>query len=236
MDTLFFFKERVSFIRDFYKDAASVFESRITKIVGGEKPYDLPRDAGNEYEEPPFQDEWTNAKESLEVLGLTCVSMLSASIQVYFLEWEAATGMKWRPKERGKLFGKHGVAGYVHEIVDLFNPPSGKCPADLGLIEQVILARNATQHPERITDLIPQHRRGDLKKYRHPFFLGEFEATFLEGDIAQPSIFVPRIRVSREKLMQVLDEAETLAMWMDEILQWARTRRLHRSCSKPPCR
>ena len=37
------------------------------------------------------------------------------------------------------------------------NLPQGNCPAKLELLEQVILARNAAQHPDKITDWISEH-------------------------------------------------------------------------------
>lgn len=225
MDTLFFFKERTGFIRKFYEDASSVFYDRIARIKGGEPPFDGVDGSAHEYDEPPFQDEWAGARQSLEVLGLTCISMLSASINAYFLVWEAEAGLKWDQDERSTLFRKSGIRGYVRMIEELLNLPVDQCPADLVLMEQVILARNATQHPDRIADLIPRHRRSDLKKYPQPFFITEFESIFLQGELADISLFIPRIRVSQEKLLHALEESETLAAWLDERLQSILARR-----------
>ena len=43
----------------------------------------------------------------------------------------------------------------------------------------------------------------------------ESESRFLEGDLADVSFLVPRVRISREQLLHVVDEAESLAMWLD---------------------
>ena len=103
----------------------------------------------------------------------------------------------------------------MNELERLLNLPCGDCPADLELLEQVTLARNAAQHPAKITDLIPAHRKSDLEKHPRPFFMTESESTFLEGDLADVFFLVPGVRISQEHLLHVVDEAERLAIWLD---------------------
>ncbi len=103
MDILFFFKKRTDFIRRFYEDASLVFTDRMSKIKDGNPPYDDP-DVCSESAEPPYQAEWGRAKDSLEVLGLTCVSMLSASLDLYLRAWETELGVKWSEKRERKSF------------------------------------------------------------------------------------------------------------------------------------
>ena len=76
------------------------------------------------------------------------------------------------------------------------NLTRGNCPAKLELLEQVILARNAAQHLDKITDLIPEHRRNDLDKHPRPFFMTESESRFLEGHLAEVSSLVHRVGIS----------------------------------------
>ncbi len=128
MDTLFWFKERTALIRCFYEGASSFFVNKKTMIQMGEAPYD-----GGEYEddEPPYLAEWLAAVESLDVLGLTCVSMLSGTLHSYFLAWEGEVGVVWENGERARLFKREGVVGYVREVQGLLNLPLDDCPADL---------------------------------------------------------------------------------------------------------
>ena len=218
MDILFFFKKRTDFIRRFYEDTSLVFTDTMSNIEDGEPPYDGP-DMYNESVEPPYQAEWGRAKDSLEVLGLTCVSMLSASLDLYLRAWEKELGVKWQEKrERERLFKHKGLVGYVNKLERLLDLPCGDCPADLELLEQVKLARNAAQHPAKITDLIPAHRKSDLENHPRPFFMTESESTFLEDDLADVSFLVPRVRISHEQLLHVVDEAESLANWLDRHL------------------
>ena len=215
MDILFFFKKQTGFIRRFYEDASLVFTDRMSMIEDGKPPYNDPDEPVYEFDEPPYLAELGGAKESLEVLGLTCISMLSASLHAYFQAWETELGVEWEEGERKKLFQQKGVTGYVNQLERLLKLPCGNCPAKLELLEQVTLARNAAQHPGKITDLIPEHRKSDLEKHPRPFFMTESESRFLEGDLADVSFLVPRVRISREQLLHVVDEAESLAMWLD---------------------
>ena len=216
MDILYFFKERTAFIRNFYEDVSSVFVKRMSMIENREHPYDTSDNGQYEYDEPPYLSELKSAQESMDVLGLACVSMLSASLHAYFLEWEGEIAVVWEQDERKRLFKREGVKGYVREVQRLTSPRLDDCPADLDLIEQITLARNAAQHPKGITDLIPRHRHSDLEKFPRPFFMNEFESRFLEGELADISFLVPRVRVSGDRLVRVLKEAEKLATWLDE--------------------
>ena len=188
-------------------------------IEAGEPSFDDRGDGLDGFDEPPFQTEWSDAMESLDVLGLTCVSMLWSSLQVYFLAWEARSQVCWEPGERTQLFRKQGVRGYVDHIVQRLAVPGNDCPADLDLLEQVVLVRNAVQHPDRLTDLIPQHRRSDLMKHPRPFFMTDSEGVFLTGKLADVSFMQPRVRVSAAQLMHAVDEAEALGCWMAEHLE-----------------
>ena len=62
--------------------------------------------------EPPFLSEWIEADTSLEVLGRTCLSMLSASLELYFKQWEAELGLSCRHDHK-KQFKQSGfLRGY----------------------------------------------------------------------------------------------------------------------------
>ena len=96
MDILFFFQKRTDFIRRFYEDASLVFTDRMSMIEDGKPPYNDPDEPVYESDEPPYLAEWGGAKESLEVLGLTCILMLSASLHAYFQAWETELGSNGR--------------------------------------------------------------------------------------------------------------------------------------------
>jgi hypothetical protein len=86
MDVLFFLKERTNFIRFYYDAASKPFCEIKRKIEEREPPFDNPPD--DESGEPPNLEDWTQADEAQEILGRTCISMPSASLQLYFKTWE----------------------------------------------------------------------------------------------------------------------------------------------------
>ena len=148
MDVLFFLKERTRLIRQYYVNAASPFNEIIRKIEAGEEPYVPPY---SEDGEPPFLSEWIDADELLEVTGRCCLSMLSASLQLYFRTWERNLGLSCGKTFKAEFRDGGIVGGYRACLASCADIDWSQCPADLEIIEQVVLARNRDQHPESIT-------------------------------------------------------------------------------------
>ena len=82
MDVLYFLKERTGFIRRHHETAAAPFRATIRNIEEGKVPFDDP--PYSEDGEPAFLAEWIDAATGLDMLGRACISMLSASLQLYF--------------------------------------------------------------------------------------------------------------------------------------------------------
>ena len=173
MDVLYFLKERTRLIRSYYEQAAQPFDEIIRKIEAKEKPYVPPY---SEDPEPPFLTEWIEAKELLEVTGRCCVSMLSASLQLYFKTWERELGLACSADFKAIFKDQGLVRGYQACLVERLGIDWSACPADLAIIEQVVLARNRDQHPESITTLRVTHTKHDQTRHPRPFFLNEREA------------------------------------------------------------
>lgn len=226
MDVLFFLKERTRLIRQYYVHAASPFNEIIRKIEAGEEPYVPPY---SEDSEPPFLSEWIEADELREVTGRCCLSMLSASLQLYFKTWEHELGLNCS-EDFQVVFKKKGlVGGYRTCLAARAGIDWSHCPADLAIIEQVVLARNRDQHPESLTTGRVTHAEQDLRRFPRPFFMSEREAVlFEEGD--EPTLFMlPSVHVSSDKLMTAIEQVERLCEWLEEEMldakYAARTRR-----------
>ncbi len=97
------------------------------------------------------------------------------------------------------------------------------CPADLGLIEQITLARNRDQHPERISTMNVDHTRKDREKHPYLFFVSETDRKKY-ADPELDSIFwmSPSVHVSREMLFAAIEQVETLAEWLEEHMRAVR--------------
>jgi len=211
MDVLYFLKERTKFIRYFYETASAPFRDVIRKIEAGEAPYKPPY---SEDDEPPYLEEWSEANTAIEMLGRTCVSMLSASLLLYFKTWESKLGVECNPGERKKVFENGFLAGYRRYFGKVLNLSWDDCPVKFDILEQVTLARNRDQHPEHITTMSVKH---DRKKYRNLFFISESDKkVFADSVMAGISWMGPAVHVSSETLLAASEQVEMLGEWLEQ--------------------
>lgn len=101
------------------------------------------------------------------------------------------------------------------------------CPADLDLLEQVTLARNRSQHPDKINTMDVHHTGEDRQKHPRPFFISESERLMLDNpDMADnPWMDMLSVHLSRDTLFSAIKQVEMLAEWLEEYLQAARWRK-----------
>ena len=228
MDVLFFFKERTQFIRYFYDTAGMPFYETKRKIENEEAPFDNP--PYSEDGEPPHLEQWIEADEALEILGRTCLSMLSPSLELYFRTWEKELGVVWKSGERKREIKKKGfLQVYRNYFEKMLVISWDQCPADLEIIEQITLARNRDQHPNEITSMRVKHTEYDLIKHPHPFFMSEFDRDLLDNsEIGSGVSMNPTLHVSRDTLYRAISEAEMLSDWLEEYLlkAWYKSRRV----------
>lgn len=148
MDIRYFLGERLAFIEQLYVNSAAPFIERKRKIEAQEEPFVPPY---SEDPEPAFLSECLEAEESLQVIGRTCISMLSASFHLYFKTLERQLR---RPVDNSysSVFKRGWFNGYKAYFQRQFNVSFESSPCNLSLLEELALARNRVQHPESITD------------------------------------------------------------------------------------
>lgn len=216
MDFLHFLKERIAFIRQFYENAATPFIERKRRVEAEEPPYDNPPYSEDE---PAFLGEWLEADESLHVLGCACISMLSASLHLYFRMLELRIGVPL-DDDLKRAFRKQGwFVGYREYFKRYWSVPFDKCPANLAVLEELVLARNRVQHPESIIFQRANYSEADLRKLRRPFFVDDSELpAFAEAD-EQDKIWLmpPMLHVTAEKLSTAANEVERFANWLETV-------------------
>jgi hypothetical protein len=230
MDLLYFLQVRTKFIRDFYRDASFPFTERRRKIEAGEEPFEPPY---GEYDEPPFLEEWMDAGESLDVLGQMCISMLASTLQLYLKEFIndlfarydnaslAKAGIR-QPVETEGAFKKGWINGYRAYFRDTLGVDWGNAPADLTLLEQIVLARNTVQHPDRLTSLRVRQSEHDAKRYPRGFFVDEDELKMFGEFPSLGDFFRPwRLDITEDKLWAAVEEVEKFCVWLEqERLLW----------------
>lgn len=214
MDVLAFLKDRTGFISWYYDTAAEPFRETIRKIEADEAPFDDP--PYSEDGEPSYLTEWIEADTGLDVLGRTCTSMLSASLLLYFRTWERELGVRWENGERKRAFRNGFLRGYQACFGEVLELSWDDCPADLELIEQVVLARNRDQHPESIATMRVSHSYKERKERGRLFFVSEAERRMYDDPaMADISWMNPSVHVSRELLFRALEQVDTLAEWLE---------------------
>ncbi len=217
MDILFFLKQRTAFLRQFYENSTAPFEERKQKIEAEEEPYVPPY---SEDSEPAFLSEWTVAEESLQIVGYSCICMLSASSHLYLREWEKQFDLNCYPdcsKEfKKKAFKKGLVHGYLacfRERLGILWDESG---ADLELLEQIVLARNCVQHPASIVNIQVTHTAEDVRKHPTIFFVNEGEMrSFVSLGGVENRWLMPPITITRPQFYKALQEVERFGEWFD---------------------
>ncbi len=215
MDILYFFRERTRFIWYFYKNSAVAFDETKRKIDSEEEPFDNP--PYSEDGEPPYLEEWIEADNALEVLGRTCITMLSVTLNLYFETWEKEFGIPWDKDKRKHAFKKGYLNGYRAYFEHISGRSWDDCPADLGLLEQMILARNRDQHPEDITSMHVRYVDKDITRFPSPFFMRDDERQLLEELSLGGSYWIkPAVYASSEEVRAAITEAGKLVNWIEE--------------------
>jgi hypothetical protein len=215
MNVFYFLQERTRLIRHFYDAASASFVETKDLIHAGAPPFDNPPldDSG----EPPFLGEWWQADVEQELVGRACVSMHSEALKQFFMTWERQIG---GTPPRCQLdfkteFKKGFVAGYIGCFGEALSFTPSDCPADLSVIEQVVLARNRVQHFGVIWPNV-QHDEDTRSKFPRPFFAREEEAW---PDDGSSSFFGPLIHIDRNNLFRAIGEVEKLGSWLQSRIE-----------------
>jgi hypothetical protein len=231
VDVVYFLKERTNFIRFYYDQCVAPFAKIKHQIENQLPPFDDP--PYSEDPEPPYLDKWMDADAGIQIAGLSCVSLLSDSLKLYFRNLQhRVIGFGFRDKESEKKAFKEGfVAAYIGILGPILDTDWSDCPADLKIIEQVVLARNRGQHGGDLTSFHVSHDQHTLDKHPRPFFMNEDERESWMADdgTAASSLLMPSVEVTREGLFAAIEQVEKLADWiegrMDKAADWRMGRR-----------
>lgn len=219
MHIFYFLHRRTDFIRQFYTTTSAPYVERKRKIEAEEVPFVPPY---SEDGEPPFLEEWIESDESLHLLAYSCISMLAVALHLYFETWVKQSGLPVAESLKKREFKNHGwFAGYKAHFAAHFGIVFDAGPANLKLLEEVVLARNRIEHPLSITSRRTKYSESDLKKLRHPFFVDEGESDLLaDADGESKSwIMPPTLHVTEAQLTAAISEVELFAQWFETAIE-----------------
>jgi hypothetical protein len=217
MDVNYFRRQRTQFIRHFYDAASAPMIETKRCIDSNLPPFDDP--PYDESGEPAYLEEWLRADAEIEVVGRTAVSLLSESLKQFFATTERESLQGIRPCQQAfpAVFSKQGfVAGYLACFGDTFNIDWSQCPADLAVIEQVVLARNDSQHQGDLVLTHIEHSPRTRERFPRPFFMRPDEPAF---DDNPHSFMSPSIHVNRGTLIHAVAEVEQFCEWLLERIE-----------------
>lgn len=227
MDASFFLKQRTSFIRFFYETGAAAFRNIQAKIEAKESPFDGP--FYGDGPEPPYLEEWMEAETGVEVLGQSCVSLLSDSLKLYFETLQKRVVGYAFDKELETTQNKRGfIAANKIALGEILKTDWTDCPVRFDVIEQVVLARNRAQHGDHLSSLRVSHDSKTLRNHPQPFFANEDELKLWTDGGGNPDAFftAPSLKISRDNLFAAIAEVDQLADWiegrLDKAWEWRR--------------
>lgn len=213
MDLVFFVKERLKFVAYFFSNASKPFVNLISAIEKEEPPF-VP--VYTESGEPQYLQEWQDAKVGFESVGLTALSMVASSLQLFLNDWVRYRLEAWGEPQYNRKHKKGWFHAYC-KILEEIGTDLKACSANLELIEQAVLARNRGQHPEELTMLQTTHSNSDLEKYPSPYFVSETDQRVIELENGELSWWLsPSVYVDEFKLSVVISEVEKLCEWLEE--------------------
>lgn len=216
MDIQFFLWKRLEFVEQFYQNCAAFFVERKRKIEAGEEPFVQP---DNEDGEPQFLAEWIEADESLQLLGLSCISMVATSFHLYLQTWERQIGIPIDESLKPRFKNGGWFRGYKAYFAERLGVRFEESECDLSLLEELVLARNRAQHPDSITSHSARYADSDLKKLPRPFFADQRELE-LFGEIDESAcnwLAPPAVRVTGEKLRAAISEVMRFSKWLEDL-------------------
>lgn len=215
MDIRFFLEQRLSFVSQLYTTSSKLFVEKKQLIEAEAEPYVPPY---SEDAEPAFLAEWIEADESLQVLGHACVSMLAASLHLYFkgLEHQVCipAGKKYAAEFKCGWFN-----GYKAFFRGEFDIDFEDSQCNLGLLEELVLARNRVQHPEWITSHRTHYSKDDITKLKTPFFINARDIDlFSEQENGEQSwLMQPAIYVNQVNFHSAVAEVSRFSQWLEQI-------------------
>lgn len=176
--------------------------------------------------EPPFLEEWINAATGINVVGQSCVSLLSDSLKLYFSTLQTRViGFVLSDAEKPATKGQGFVALSLGKILDT---DWTDCPARFDVIEQVVLARNRSQHGSSLISHQLRHDPDTSRKHPLPLFFASDQELqeWRESQRDEDSYFAPMLEITKDKLFEASYEVEKLANCIegriDEAWEWRR--------------
>lgn len=202
--------QRTNFIRFYYDEAVKPFQLIKEQITNELPPFDCP--PYSEDPEPPFLDQWLDADAAENVVGQSCIGLLADSLKLYLNAFKSRVlTIEWTNEGQKRVKTLGFAIAMIELLKEIIGPDVQIIQTDI--IEQVVLARNRSQHGTELNTFNLSHDHQTLRKYPRPFFINDedYRSCISMGGSADFVWFTPDLEMSRDKLFSAIEEIESLA-------------------------
>ncbi|MSO20712.1 MAG: hypothetical protein EXQ56_09675 [Acidobacteria bacterium] len=216
MDILDMLSRKLRFLERFYANASESFTTVISKIENQEEPYDN----FDSEDSVPFEGEWQDAQESLNILGQCCLSLVQRSFGE-FLPGFISRSEQLDLTEVSEFVsrqatGKSDFKRYKNFYKNRYDIDWDKAPVGLSSLEEIALARNAIWHDGSIWDLSVKQDSKYFVRFPDSLFASDWEKDAWPHVYSSSAKFEPhRIEVTAEKLRIAIGIVQEFCVYLD---------------------
>lgn len=213
MDYLYMLNHKLDFIEFLYTTAVQPFQSAMEAIKEGRAPYDT--DGSEADGEPPFTSEWIEFNDGLLALGNLTLSMVAVVLQEFLAASVENMRLGAPPKlPKGSWLDRYQALiknALGIDILDLAREPS--------VIEELILARNLTQHPSDIGTNWVYQDPAYAKRYPQGEFINRSYKALLQDGRDGPDPEPAPLEVSQEQVSVAINAVRDFCASMEAAFQ-----------------
>jgi hypothetical protein len=212
MDILAALQDKLRFIERFYRTASEPFLAKMRKIEAEEAPYESPpfdpdRDSNLE---PPFQAEWEEAYDAINLMGQLSFCLVQSSFREY-LDGFIRLSRHSFPGGKGTWFER-----YKSFFLEAYEIDWETAPVTPAALEEINLTRNDIQHPEGESGLERRMSRTHRSKFPDGIFADQVELTkYRPYDELRPHIFI-----TEENLHEAVRRVESFCDFLEQRRAW----------------
>jgi hypothetical protein len=216
MDLLSFLRRRLDFVSHLHDGAISPFVEKEGKIEAGEEPYEDLRNAEfGDVSEPPFLDEWLEAHESCEIIGMWGLCMVQQALKSYLEEYLAQLQSDYYRKHPkfGDLVSQKRAPGWFERyrlfFLEDLKVDWHQSGVNLDDLEHLNLTRNDFTHNVDLRDTGTYQIKAHAERFPKGMFVDQLwgESKIMGG----------RLRVDRETLKHAIQIVLTFCEYLEGI-------------------
>jgi hypothetical protein len=208
MDILAGLRDKLRFIERHYKAATEPFRETTRKIEAGERPFEPPPfdpETATDFE-PPFLEQWQEAKESLNIEGQAALKLVQAALREYLSSFVDMYDIPLTAK------GRNWLERYKNHFLEVYVIDWDKSPVAVSELEEVNLARNDVEHSGEPFGMTRRQSEEHVRRFPAGLFVNETDKQFFQG---AADSWPRRIDVMQDGLKEAIRRVEKFCEFLD---------------------